>query len=265
MRLRHRLLLLAFISALLIGTGLRSTIGQVYSAPNPGVQDTDSKEKHTSQPGQISTVSINLDRDRIEEISQVLSKIEIGRGTLRFIQEYKVLVSFEPAHGTRFYPYRNEIVIDTRQGKFTAAISLIHEATHARYFHERMGDDEMTGGRHEFVHQKLEEEMNAIVTSIEATSTLWETGVDITAFVPPMYFPYKQAYGTAYRAAKSDYPGLDDQVLDKIGRIAGQNAVSKALINGTLVTSVNEKPYPDYWGLVWDLKHKPVQNGAMAN
>jgi len=90
--------------------------------------------------GEDSPVS-GLDLARFEEISRVLSMSEKGQSALQLVEAYQIRVRFEPGNGSRFIPNRNEIVIDSRAGKFSAALTMVHEVTHARYYHEGLTAD----------------------------------------------------------------------------------------------------------------------------
>jgi hypothetical protein len=180
--------------------------------------------------------------------------IETGEKTLNLIEKYDVRVGFERGRGSRFLPSQNEIIIDTRHGYFSAAIILVHEAMHARYIHEGLAADITVDDRHAYVQKKIDEEIQAMAASIEATSELREAGVDIANLRPFLYYAYKQAYGSAFRAAKHDYPGMEDEDLRNIGRTAGQKAILEGVLDGQIVTSINQQTYLEYWGSIWDAK-----------
>lgn len=254
MQFPRRLLMLSFASILLTIAGLSPSAKPVYSYRFPVFQQNAADENYSSQSSQSEGFISGLDEDQFEEISQVLSMIETGQTTLHLIAKYDIGVGFDRGRGSRFLPYRNEIIIDSKNGYFSAAIILIHEATHARYFHEGLAADVTVDDRQVYVEKKMQEEINAMAASIEATSELWEAGVDIANLHPSLYYPYKQAYGSTFRAAKYDYPGLDNETLRNIGRAAGQKAILEAVLDGQVVTSVTQQTYLEFWGSVWDAK-----------
>ncbi len=192
------------------------------------------------------------DQGRFDEISKVLTTIESGKSALQQIEAYQVDVRFEPGEGSRFLPSSNEIVIDSGFGDFTAALILVHETTHARYYHEGLTADIKLLNRQSYIQMKTEEEMAAAINSIAATKEFWESGVRVANLHQALYYPYQQAYGSAVRSAKSEHPGLDEVSLQNIGHTAGRATVRWAFLNGQVVTSITQQTYPEYWGSVWD-------------
>ncbi len=254
MQFPRRMLVLLCIAILLTIVGLNSSAKTVYAAQFAVFQQEATNENHSPQTSQSEWSNSSIDQEKFEAISQVLSMIKTGQTTLHLIDQYKIGVGFELGEGSRFYPSQNQIIIDSKYGKFSAAILLIHEVAHAHLFHQGLAADPKGNDRQTYVERKMEEESYAIVASIEATSELWELGVDISSLLPPIYYPYKQAYGSAFRAAKHDYPGLDEETLQSIGRAAGQEVVLEAIIEGQALTSINQQTYKEYWGSVWDEK-----------
>jgi hypothetical protein len=81
---------------------------------------------------------------------------------------------------------------------------------------------------------------------------LSESGVIVANLHHVLYYPYRQAYGAAVRAAKVDYPGSDEDTLQNIGREAGRTAVRQALLHDQVITSTTQQSYVEYWGSMWD-------------
>lgn len=256
MQSRHQFFVILFAAMLLAVACQNPSSNKIFLTSLTATQPEGVNDDPSIQPAHFRRPESGTDQERFEGIRQVLETIETGQSTLRLLEKYKISVSFEPGSGSRFYPHRNEIVVDSKFGHFSAALILIHEVTHARYFHEGLAADVITSGRQTFVQQKIEEEVAAMVTSIEATIELSETGVDVVNLRPSLYYPYRQAYGSAVRAAKYANPGLDETTLQSTGRAAGRAAVLEALLNGQVVTSVTQQSYREYWGSVWDLKQE---------
>ena len=196
-----------------------------------------------------------LDQKRFEEISRILSMIEKGQSTLDLIEAYQINMRFEAGKGSRFIPPSNEIIIDSSFEPFSTALILVHEMTHARYYHEGLAADIKVLDRQAYTQMKIEEEMAAVINSTEATKELSENGVNVANLQHALYYPYRQAYGSAVRAARSDYPGLDEDTLQSIGRAAGRTIVQQAFLNGQVVTSTTQQSYTAYWGSIWDQAH----------
>lgn len=189
---------------------------------------------------------------RFEEISRILSMSDRGESALQLIETYRINLRFEPGNGSRFLPHSNEIVINSKAGRFSAALTLVHEATHARYYHEGMAADIKLLSRQAYTEMKMEEELMAVMNRIEATEELSENGVVVSNLPHVLYYPYRQAYGSAVRAVKNDDPGLDEDTLQNIGCTAGRTAVQQALLQGQVLTSNTQQSYPEYWGSMWD-------------
>lgn len=254
MRFSRRILIVLFAAISLTIAVLNPSVKKAYSAQITSFQQEAADVDNASQAGQIEGSVSSFDQDHFADISNVLNMVETGQKALQLIDKYQISVVFESGKGSGFYPYRNEIIIDSNFGKFSAAIVLVHEVTHARLFHEGLAASPALYDRPSYVQMRLEEETQAMVASIEATSELWEAGVDISNLHPSLYYPYKQAYGAAVRAAEYDNPGLDDEALQVIGRAAGQKAVLEAVLDGQVVTAATHQTYLEYWGSVWDLK-----------
>lgn len=258
MQSRLKLFFILFASIFLVAacqypSSKTVSVVQFATSQHETINDSDFVQSDLIQPAR--SIGAEAETDHLEEIGQVLRMIETGRTTLQLIERYEIGINFELGNGSRFRPSRNEIVIDSKLGRFSAALILVHEVTHARFFHEGVVADVTMHSRQTYVQQKTEEEMNAMAASIEATMELWEAGVDVVNVRPAFYYPYRQAYGSAVRAAKHDYPGLDEVTLRSIGRAAGQSTLLEALLSGEVVTSVSQETYAEYWGSVWDGKH----------
>lgn len=194
----------------------------------------------------------NFESDEFERISEVLKAIATGRDTLNLLEKYGIDVQFESGGGSRFNPNTNQIVVDSEHDLYSAALILIHEVTHARILHEGSAADVKANGRQEFVQKKVAEEMEALVSSIEAKIEFEQNGFNTSELSCTLEAPYRQAYGAATSTAKITDPGLDDEALQAIGRAAGRATVLQALLNGKAVTSNTQQTYPFYWGLEWD-------------
>ncbi len=200
----------------------------------------------------IDSSDSGLVEEQFEAISKVLNTIEKGRATLQLIEAYQINMRFEAGNGSRFIPPSNEIVIDSNIEPISAVLILVHEVTHARYYHEGLAANINLLNRPVYTQMKIDEEVMAVINSIEVTMELAESGVNVAELRHALYFPYRQAHGAAVRAAKSDYSGLDDGTLHQIGRTAGRTTVEQAFLTGEVVTSTTQQSYSEYWGSIWD-------------
>ena len=243
---------------------LSGVLGQQSSMSVHSVMSALFQDKNVTAWQVAQTTESNGQGNHFEEISQVLGTIETGRATLELIEQLGVDLQFEPGKGSCFYPHRNQIVIDSKFERYQAALVLIHEVTHARYFHEGLTAVVTNPDQQAYVQQKVEEEIDAMVAGVEATMELAEAGVDVVDIRPALYYPYRQAYGSAIRAAKYESPGLSETTLQDIGREAGRSAVETAVLDGTVVTSVSQQTYLEYWGTVWDGQQEQLSDATSA-
>jgi hypothetical protein len=244
MRSLNRLPFILLATIILTVSCKKAPLNGIYPASFPKVQG--------SVVDGHAELATGLDQQRFEEINQVLGMIEEGRSTLQLIEAYQIRVHFEPGAGSRFIPSSNKIVIDSRFGHFSAALILVHEVTHARYYHEGLAADIKLHSRQAYAQMKTEEEMVAAIHSILATKELSEAGVRVVKLQHALYYPYQQAYGTAVRSARSDYPGVDEVTLQSIGQAAGRAVVRSAFLDGQVVNSITHQTYIEYWGSIWD-------------
>jgi len=172
------LIFIALVAIFLTVGCLNLPEDEVYSAPFAVVQQETKSDSTSSELALPSTpLEIDFDRKRFEEIREVLKMIETGRTTLHLIEAYDIDVVFESGKGSRFNPNTNQITIDSNVERFAAALILIHEITHARYFHEGSMADIQLDGREAYAQKKVVEEMEAVVSNIEAKIELTEVGV----------------------------------------------------------------------------------------
>jgi hypothetical protein len=260
--LQSRYQVYVFLLAAILLTGMcqKPSSREVYPAPFSTYQHSTANAGHAIQTTEFNGVGDSVELEYLEGIDEVLSMTETGRTALHLIDKYEITLNFELGAGSRFCPGRNEIVIDSRLGHFSAALVLIHEVTHARYFHERATAEATILNRQAYVRQRMEEEVDAMVASIEATIELYEAGVEVRNIRPSLYYPYRQAYGSAFRAAKFDYCGLSDATLQRIGRTAGRSAVLGAVLDGQVLTSITGQTYMEYYGSLWDSKREHASN-----
>lgn len=246
---KGRYLTLALFLAGLIGlTIARQGAGNAYA-----------NTQSDSQAGALmeqATVAGRFDgaagQSRLEGIGGVLATIPTGQATLALLESYHISVRFDTGHGSRFYKERNEIVMDSSQGDFSAALSLVHEATHARYFHEGLTATVEYSDREVYVQMKVEEEITAVESQVLAATELSEIGVDISKLRHVLYYQYQQAAGKASRLARYENPSSEESKIKEISQEAGREAITQVITSGEFVRSTDGQTYADYWGSVWD-------------
>ncbi len=224
-----------------LSAGLPITQAETIEAPS-AVQ--------SASPG--PRLDTEFDRERFAEISQVLNQIASGKMTLALIEKHGIGIHFESGVGSYFNPNTNQIVIDAKHEPVRAALSLVHEVTHARYLHEGSTADIISDGRQAYVEKKVAEEVEAVVKSIEAKMELEARGVDVSDLWYPLEYPYRKAYEVGSEAARNGEPGTNGDAPESAGRQAGWGAVFEGFMNEKTWTSVTKESYPDYYGREWD-------------
>lgn len=193
-----------------------------------------------------------FDRQRFDEISAVLNQIATGRTALSLVEKYDIGIYFEAGGGSYFNPNTNEIVLEANHEPVRAALSLVHEVTHARYLHEGSTADILADDRQTYIEKKVGEEVAGVVKSIEAKMELEAAGVDVSELWYTLEYPYRTARETAIENARANEPDSSDASLEAIGREAGRQAVFEGFMNGKTWTSVTKESYPNYYGGDWD-------------
>ena len=258
MQSQRTILSLIALTIILLAAGcLNPDKEELSSAPSAIAQQ---EAARAGGPVQLLSSSVetktNFEKGEFEEISEVLNTIATGRKTLNLIEQYDIDVQFEASSGSRFNPNTNQIVIDTKHELLSAALILIHEVTHARFLHDGSAADVKANGRQEFVQKKVAEEMEAVVSAIEAKMELERAGINVSELSCTLENPYRQAYWAATSVAQNDDPDVDDKTLESVGRAAGRASVLQFLLNGKAVTSNTKQTYPFYWGAEWDKQNE---------
>ncbi len=190
-----------------------------------------------------------------QQIRALLVKTETGKMTLDLMGSYHVGIRFDQGSGTIYHVPSNTMVIDANQDPVLAAINLVHEMNHARYYHEGLRADAHAYDRDEFVRMKIAEEAQCVVLSIQVKTELWKAGVDVFVFNYPLEEAYYQAHMAAVEAAVAQEAGQDVDKLLAIGIEAGTARVVKGLMNGEVRRSSDQELYPDFFAKAWQEVH----------
>ncbi|HSD10664.1 MAG TPA: DUF6782 family putative metallopeptidase [Candidatus Binatia bacterium] len=163
--------------------------------------------------------------------------------------------------GASFYDSApGKIVLDGAQSPEEMALTLVHEASHAKY--ERGKAANIDGdARADYVRKMLDEEVTAIVASIEMKQDLEGAGNAITTRYP-FEAEYHAAYGKALEELKKSKPAVPQAELDSAAKAAGRAAVRDGLGTGKVLTVNNGEKYPDYYGDAWDKRHETRKSGS---
>ena len=251
--LRPIFVLMIAAVAFLSVTHFDSLKGAVPSAAPAAIDETQSQLSGSAPPNSPEPqFASDFERGRFAEISAVLHRIPSGRLALDMIDQYEISIHFEAGGGSYFNPNTNEILIDANHDPVRAALSMVHEVTHARYLHEGSGADILSDGRQAYIEKKVGEEVEGVVRSIEAKMALEAAGVDVSGLWYTLEYPYRTAHKAAVEDARAAEPGSREETLATSGREAGKQSVFEGFMNGKTWTSVTKESYPDYYGADWD-------------
>lgn len=194
--------------------------------------------------------------ERWSRISASLGTIAGGREALETITKYGVKVSFVSKGGGVFSSEENTIVLDASWSLKDNALTIVHEANHARYYHEgKSGNARIdTLSRPDYINTMIEEEAEGVVREIEAKADFKAAGVKVPG-ADRLERIYEAAARTAMAAAKRKDKAISDDDLQARGREAGKNAVIREFKSGRVITSNTLEPYTVYYGKGWDKAH----------
>lgn len=204
---------------------------------------------------EIPFVGTDEEKTRFDAIKTIMEASPTGQEALAILGKYAVQVYFVATGGSSFSPSTNKIKLNSTHSDERAALTMVHEANHARYKHEGLSADIMALSREDYVKQKVQEEAEGAVKSIEAKVELEGTTIDVSKATFPQEQEYREAYQKAIDAAKASDPAATEDDLKKRGREAGKARVIQGFMDGEVVTSTDGKSYPDYYGDAWDKKH----------
>lgn len=190
-----------------------------------------------------------------EAVAAILNQIESGRNALAEMERYAVELKFETGGGTYYLASKNWAIIDGSQGAQRAALSFIHEMTHARYHNEGLRVDIGGTDQEFYVKGRIEEEAEGLVRSIEAKKELAAAGLDVRQVRYPLENAYADAYQKAQNAARVRERDITPAELDYIGQVAGTARVVQGLVNGEALGSKSLSPYTEVYGDCWSRAH----------
>ena len=203
-------------------------------------------------------VKLTPEQQKLHDIKALLNKSATGRAALKTLDDNKVPVGFKAGGGS--YWNGKKIIIDQTQGTQDAALTLVHEANHARATLKGLSGNALTQTRAGYLKTMVNEEAVGTVRSIVAKRELVAAGVPITAT-----FPLESQYTTAYNTAAGALAKVNPQASAAAQAIAGGKAgltrVIQGFTKGEVVTSTNGQPYPTYYGSYWDALHPPKKTG----
>ncbi|MBI5365665.1 MAG: hypothetical protein HZA54_01405 [Planctomycetes bacterium] len=233
--------------------------GEVAPAPAamPGQYTSISDYSFDGRGGPGSTPGIEpptTAAERLAAARALLNSFPDGRTILAYLDAHGVSVVSASGDGSYYSSGSSSVTLNTDGSAEDIALTLIHEANHARYDKEGVGANIATDTRADYVNKMIEEETVGTVASIELKNALLARGRPVTAT-----FPGEGDYNAAYARAVADLraanPGATPAQLETAGRAAGRAAVRRDFDDGTFTTSNTGATYPTYYGSAWDGAH----------
>jgi hypothetical protein len=211
--------------------------------PDPSPQPTGATRRQPSpQPGPSPLPTypgLPYGLDPNSDLVKTLQLTERGRQTLRWLADNKVHVYIdEDTKGA----YWNGRSIEMAPGP-GEALTLIHEANHARYDKEGRRADAKKLSRDDYIEAKIAEEVDGTLQEVQAVRELRSAGY---SGPPPAG---ELEYDSAYQNAKAS--GASDAEAEQ----AGRDAVERAYSSGKLLATTNGQTYSELYGNSWDSQH----------
>jgi hypothetical protein len=253
----HLLRLIAVVTVFPIVIFANPFSGEATSSPFALAKEEAFTDQIAVDSHLFITTDAGLDYGLFEELVDLLNRIDTGKSTLSLINQFNIGIQFTSEKGSRYNPNSNEIFINRSHKPVLAALILVHEVTHARFWHESSAADVSNDSREAYVVKKIQEEATAITNSIEAKMELESAGMDTNGQLTTLEMPYRQASEKAITAVSANDCGLDEESVQAIGRAAARETIFDALMTGKAVTSNTQQTYASYWGTEWD-KHNDV-------
>lgn len=200
----------------------------------------------------VESVSVAGGSDaEFKAVAAILNQIESGQNALALMEKYAVEVKFVTGGGTYYLALENKIVINRNQSTQRAALSFIHEMTHARYYNEGLRVDIGGADQELYVQGRIEEEAEGVVNSIEAKKELAAAGFDVSQMIYPLEEAYTEAHQRAQNAARVRKQDITSTELESIGQDAGTAQVIQGFVNGEVQGSKRSSPYTETYGECW--------------
>ncbi|WP_258726597.1 hypothetical protein [Cellulomonas sp. NS3] len=216
-----------------------------------GTQGEDEDEEETEDSGAdepsdgtyvVDGVTIPEGLIPSSETVQTLLATERGRQTLQWLADHGIPVVFDSVAGGAWWDGTSVTLGTGYDDPVQAALTILHEANHARYDREgrSVGDDIGDLPRDEYVGGMLDEETDGVVQEVLGARELRDTGTEVP--VSAAESRYGAAYDAAIAAGRSRAQAED----------AGFAAVREMFTDGTFVTSTTGESYEDYYGDSWE-------------
>jgi hypothetical protein len=210
-----------------------------------------------------------------DDIKKILETIPTGKAALKTMADLKIEAKFVKGAGCYFDPITDTMILDPDYTLNMLAMAFVHEMNHATARAKSIKGNlkslsqaeiatKMTAGnvaelktlsRDAYIKNRVNEEAEGVVKSIEAKIELEGMKVDLSKDEFPLEKDYRDAYKLGVNDARKTHPMFSDVGLRDFGREAGKQAVIKGFMDGKVVTSNSKETYGSYYGKDWDRFH----------
>jgi hypothetical protein len=191
----------------------------------------------------------------LSELKTILADSPRGAAAVKYIEVHRLPVVFTQRGGSKWDGHTITIDLSGRS-KASAALSLVHEARHARTTMEGHGANVKTNTRTVYVDKMLEDEVRARVDATVARNEIVANG----KLSPSTYeAKYNDAFRSGMAALQQSNPSASITEWAAAGEKAGYDVLMKEYRDGSAKTST--PPHgssPDHFGRIWDERHPPA-------
>lgn len=224
-----------------------TAIGSINTIDNVSQPSRYEATEATAMTESLAQPESTVEATRFQEISGILQTISTGRAALQALADYNVPVSLQDGTGSYYDSDLNLIVLDSQHSDLSAALVLVHEATHAWYRNHSLTPDPSSLTREEYVARRISQEADGQARAIEAKLELGRAGFDISHG----HLWFEKQYAGSYKWAAMN-PEIAGSKLRTAAREEGRRRLAEGLADGWVKTSVNGLTYADHYGGYWD-------------
>ena len=184
------------------------------------------------------------------DLLAVLDSIPTGREALGILEEFDIEVRFELSLGSYFKTPDNFVVMGLHESPEAAALTLVHEMSHAEAYITGAAPNPKTLSRASYVQRNVAEETEAVLRAIRASFELRQAGLDSPG--APLESTYRAAVGQALKLRSAGQADLGAEEIAELEARAGNQRVIEAFMNGEVIGSSSGETYPRSSGMSWD-------------
>ncbi|MBI3268245.1 MAG: hypothetical protein HYZ53_04430 [Planctomycetes bacterium] len=192
--------------------------------------------------------------EKLAAAKELLRASPKGREVLKYLEDHNVQIELQSGDGSFYDPSTGNMTVRSEKSPGEMLLTIAHEANHAKADKEHTTADVDKDTREDYVRKMLAEEAAGDVQAIETKREVNAAGKGVTA-MKASEAAYDAAYDKAAKDLRAAKPKATAAELDAAGKAAGAAAVLQAFVDGKVITSTNNKTYPNFYGDEWDKRH----------